>query len=354
MTMTAEQQKSILTVCLLAAFSDGANDEKERSQLKQITESLGNESADAAALNLPQVYQDVLTKKATLDSALPALSNDESKHLAYEMAVHIIDADGRQTSAETAFLETLRAKLGMDSATANALAKDADSIAEAAFIPNSAKPALESVGAVAIASAAASGNNGDTHARALANANVSEAELDKTILNYAILNGALEMLPQSWASMAIIPLQTRMVYNIGKSYGYELGTEHIKELLGTVGVGLASQYLEQAGKKLLGGLFGKMLGKSAGGILGSITGSIASNATSMAFSFATTYALGQLAKRYYGSGRTMSTAVLKQTFDQLVAPAKGLQAQYAPQIAERARSINMTEIMNMVKGKVGA
>jgi hypothetical protein len=32
--------------------------------------------------------------------------------------------------------------------------------------------------------------------------NVSEAELDKSILNHALMNGALELLPQSWASMA--------------------------------------------------------------------------------------------------------------------------------------------------------
>ena len=42
------------------------------------------------------------------------------------------------------------------------------------------------------------------------------------ILNYSILNGALELLPQSMASMAIIPLQMKMVYRIGKEHGYEL------------------------------------------------------------------------------------------------------------------------------------
>ena len=42
-------------------------------------------------------------------------------------------------------------------------------------------------------------------------ANVSEAELDKFILNHALVNGALELLPQSWASLAIIPMQIKMV-----------------------------------------------------------------------------------------------------------------------------------------------
>jgi uncharacterized protein (DUF697 family) len=149
------------------------------------------------------------------------------------------------------------------------------------------------------------------------------------------------VLPQSWATMAIIPLQTRLVYNIGKRYGYELDSGHVKEFLATVGVGLASQYLEQAGRKLIGGLFGKL----AGGLVGGL----ARGATGIAFSFASTYALGELAKRYYGGGRTMSTDVLKQTFDQLLTPAKELQSKYLPQIQEKARTVNMGDVMAMVK-----
>lgn len=313
----------------MAAFADGNKDEREREQLKQIADSLAGTGGSAAALNIPQLYQDVLFKRITLDSAATSLQDAESKHLAYEMAVHVIDSDGKQTDAERAFLNTLRTKLGLSEAEATRIAHDADEIADAAFVPTATTAAAAGV-------AAASG-------AAISPTQPSEAELDKSILNYSILNGALELLPQSWATMAIIPLQTRMVYRIGKSYGYELDSGHIKEFLATVGVGLASQYLEQAGRKLIGGLFGKL----AGGLVGGL----ARGATGMAFSFASTYALGQLAKRYYGGGRTMSTAVLKQTFDQLLSPAKELQAKYAPQIQEKARSVNMADVMAMVKGQ---
>lgn len=315
----------------MAAFADGNKDEREREQLKQIAESLAGAGGSAAALNIPQLYQDVLFKRVTLDSAAATLSDPEAKHLAYEMAVHVIDSDGKQTDPERAFLNTLRAKLGLTEAEATRIAQDADEIADAAFIPTAATAAAAGVAAASGASAALTPSQPD------------EAALDKSIMNYSILNGALELLPQSWATMAIIPLQTRMVYNIGKSYGYELDSGHIKEFLATVGVGLASQYLEQAGRKLIGGL----LGKFAGGLVGGL----ARGATGMAFSFASTYALGQLAKRYYGGGRTMSTSVLKQTFDQLLSPAKELQAKYAPQIQEKSRNINMSEIMAMVKGQ---
>jgi hypothetical protein len=42
-------------------------------------------------------------------------------------------------------------------------------------------------------------------------------ELEQSILNYSILNGALELLPQSWASLAIIPAQIKMVSHQGRA-----------------------------------------------------------------------------------------------------------------------------------------
>jgi uncharacterized protein (DUF697 family) len=117
-----------------------------------------------------------------------------------------------------------------------------------------------------------------------------------------------------------------MVYRIGKAYGHELDQGHIREFLATVGVGLTSLYIEQFGRKLVDGLLGKT-GKKMG---------VA--ATGMVMSFATTYALGQVASRNYGSGRQMSTDLLKQTFTELIEPAKNLQEQYLPQIQEKARS----------------
>lgn len=175
-----------------------------------------------------------------------------------------------------------------------------------------------------------------------AQAKVSEGEMDKSILNYALLNGALELLPQSWASMAIIPFQIKVVYGVGKSYGVELDQGHIKEFIAAAGVGLTSQYLEQFGRKLLGGLLGKVAGKTFGRVGGAATG--------MAFSFATTYALGQLAKRYYAGGRVMSAAVLCDMFQGLLVPARQMQTQYLPQIRQKAASLDAGQIMAMMRG----
>jgi uncharacterized protein (DUF697 family) len=168
-----------------------------------------------------------------------------------------------------------------------------------------------------------------------------DAEMDKYILNHAIVNGAVELLPQSLATMAIIPLQMKLVYRIGQSYGYEMDKGHIKEFLATAGMGLTSQYVEQFGRKLLGGL----LGSVAGG-LGRGLGRVATGA---AFSFATTYALGQLAKRYYAGGRQMNTALLQQTYQSLLGQAKQMQGQFSGQIQQKAQSLDVTQVMNMVK-----
>ena len=305
-------ENAILTISLFAAFADGSNDDREREHIRRFAESMGE-----TAPELPKLYQDVLFKRVTLDGAVQALGELGQRQFAYEMAVCVCDADGVQSAAEQRFLADLKTRLGLDGdAEASAFAVQADTLAASA--------------AAAMPAAAA------------ANVTVNAAELDKTILNYAILNGALELLPQSWASVAIIPLQVKMVWRIGKAYGVELDQGHIKEFLATVGVGLTSQYLEQFGRKLLGGLLGKMAGKTAG--------KIGRAATGMAFSFATTYALGQVAKRYYAGGRQMSTQLLQDSFQGLLGPAKQLQSQYLPQIEQRAQTLDAGQVMNLVRG----
>jgi len=319
--MNAEQQKLILAIALYAAFADGAKHDREREEIRLIAESLGGE---AGAPDLARLYQDVLLKRISLEAAAAALQDPGERQLAYEMAVCVCDADGRQSEAEQRFLEELKALLKLDAGQAAAFENEADVMVE---LSEAAAPAAV---AVAVGTVVA------------AQPNVSEAELDKSILNYALMNGALELLPQSWASMAIIPLQIKMVYGIGKSHGVSLDQGHIKEFIAAAGVGLTSQYLEQFGRKLLGGLLGKAAGKTFGNIGGAATG--------MAFSFATTYALGQLAKRYYAGGRVMNTQVLRDTFQNLLGPAKQMQTQYLPQIQQQAGTLDMGRVMAMVRG----
>ena len=325
--MNLDQQKSILTIALLAAFADGNKDDAEREEIRRIAQSL---AGDAGMADLPRIYQDVLLRRTSVQAAVQALSDPMHRQLAYEMAVCVCDVDGRQTAAEREFLSSLKAALQLGAPQTDAFDREADAIVDVA---EKAVPLSVPVSApIAIPVAAA----------AAAPSSALDAELDKSILNYALLNGALELLPQSWASMAIIPMQVKMVYGIGKAHGVELDQGHIKEFIAAAGVGMTSQYLEQFGRKLLGGLLGKAAGRTIGGL--------GSAATGMAFSFATTYALGQVAKRYYAGGRVMSTAMLRDTFQNLLGPAKQMQSQYLPQIQQKAATLDAGKIMAMVRG----
>ena len=313
--MNANETRAILTLALLAAFADGDKHERERDEIKRIAEGF---SADEA-LHLPSLYQDVLMKRVSVASVAAALETIEARQLAYEMAVCVCDADGTQSQPERAFLESARQALGLSASVAAVYVKEAETVA-----------------AVPLASPAATAPVAATGA-----AVVDEAALDRTILDAAIVNGALELLPESLSTLAIIPLQMKLVYGIGKSHGFELDRGHIKDFLATVGVGLTSQYLEQAGRKLLGGL----LGKVGGGMLRGL----GNQAVSSGMSFASTYALGHVAKRYYAGGRSLSTQTLKDTFASITQEGRKLQTQYLPAIQEKARTLDAGKVLAMVR-----
>ena len=314
--MTQPEIEAILSLSLLAAFVDGDKHERERAEIKRIAEGL---SADER-VNLPSLYQDVLLKRVSVASAASQLRSPESKQLAYEMAVCVCDADGAQSPAEQRFLEELRAALALAAPAAALFSRDAEDLA-----------------AVPLGVAA-----GSTAGAAPAAVSVDEAELDRAILNASILNGALELLPETLSTMAIIPLQMKLVYRIGQAHGYQLDQGHVKDFLATAGVGLTSQYLEQAGRKLLGGLLGKLAGGIGRGL--------GNQAVSSGLSFASTYALGHVAKRYYAGGRTLSTAMLKDAYASLVQEARSLQTQYLPAMQDKARTLDAGKVLAMVRG----
>ena len=320
--LTLEETRAVLTVALLAAFSDGLKDDREREAVKRVADALGPD----AGFDLPGLYRDVLLAKPDLAKVAAELRSPESRQLAYEMAVGVCDADGAQGPAEKTFLAKLAEVLGLPALAASATSARADEVAEAAFAPTEAPAAA--------AGAPISGT-------IMGKANISDAEMDKVILNASITNAALELLPESLASMAIIPLQMRLVYRIGKAHGYEMDRTHAKDFIATLGVGLTGQYLEQFGRKLLGGLLG--------GLGGGIGRGVGRQAASSGLTFATTYALGRVAQRYYAAGRTIDTATLKQTFASLLDEARGLAPRYREQIEQKAGTIDVRNLASLVR-----
>ncbi|MEZ4700195.1 MAG: DUF533 domain-containing protein [Rhodothermales bacterium] len=315
MDITQDQRDAIATACLMAAFADGQQHDAERTRIKEIFDSLG-------AGFSPSLYTRVVLGQVDLDAAAATLDTPALRTLAYEMAVGVCDADGATTAGEKAFLERLRAALGLDTASSRAILAQGDALATLPLdgpdpIPES--PGTEAAGALQ-----------------------EDPILDPLILKYAVINGGLELLPQSLASMAIIPLQMKLVYSIGQHYGYTLDQGHIRELLATVGVGMTSQVVENFARKIVGGVLKGTLGKMAG--------RVGSAATGAAVTFASTYAVGQAAKSYYAAGRKLEPETLKRLFAEHVERGKALFAANQPAVEASARTTDVGALLAMVRG----
>ena len=314
--MADPEIRAFLTIALMAALADGANDERERAALKSLAGRLGE-----GRIDLTDVYDDVLVRKISIADAVRPLTTTETRRQAYETAVTVAAADGVTSPKEGAFLRDLAAALGLPAPDAQGYVAQADAVAAAAGVAGAsgAEPVRQVPGHVM----------------------PDVAALDRQIVKASVTNAALELLPESLASMAILPLQVRLVYQIGRAYGYELDQGHIKEFVATLGVGLTGQYLEQFGRKLLGGLLGT--------VLGGVGRAVGHQTASSGMAFATTWALGQLAKQYYGGGRTLDAAKLKAAFAPLLEQGQGLIGRYGGEIAERARTIDVRNLPALLR-----
>ncbi len=294
---------SLLAICLYAAFSNGGQSDAERQEIARYAEEM---DAD----NLALLSRRILMGKLSIDDACGGLGSNQDRMLAYEMARAICEAGGSISAEEAAFLTDLRRRLALAEGDTSAVDKKVDAIALAPL-------------AAALPEAVATDNS-------------------STILKYAILNSALELLPQSLATVVIIPMQMKMVYRIGKSHGVELDRSNIKDFLATAGIGLGSQMVEGFARKLVG-KFGRKLG-------GKTIGSAADQVAGSALSFASTYAIGHMAQSYYAGGRTLTAPDLKKLIGPLQTQAKELHTRYLPEIQERAKTLDSAAILALVRG----
>ncbi len=329
-TSALSKEEGLFAICLLAAFADGGASDGERAELKRIGESLLPPELHPAAL-----YQKVLLRQIDVPAAAAALDSPEWKQLAYEMAICVCEADHETGDAEKTFLRDLASALGLAAPAAAALVTEADAVA--AREPEAIEPYLLPSIPPPLPAAAPAG--------------ALQGEVDSLVLRYSILNGALELLPETLATMAILPLQMKLVHSVGTLHGVSLDRKHIGEFLAAAGIGATSQVVEGFARKLVGGFAGtlgkKFLGKSAGGLA---KGGV-NQLTSSAFSFASTYAIGQLAHRYYANGRSWGGTDAKGTFATLKNNAQQLHARYLPQIQQQAGTLDVKSVLAMVRGK---
>jgi uncharacterized protein (DUF697 family) len=302
------ETQAMLKLCIMASYADGAKQDHERKQIRTLSDTFVSKE-----VNLADLYQDVLLRKPGVSEIASVLQTLESRQLAYEMAVCVCEADEVMQDAEMAFLQALRDHLSLPPEITQPINREATSLA---VLPLSQDP-TQADGA---------------------------ADADGMILRYAIVCGALELLPQTMATFAIVPMQTKMVYRLGKQHGVELDRKSIAEFMATVGLGLAGQVMEGFARKLAGGIGKKLAGKW-GGKAGDTAGG-------MAMSFATTYAIGRLAKTYYGSKRSLNLETLKTQFTPLVAEGKTLALQYTDDMTAQSQKLKSEGLTSLLKSNV--
>lgn len=307
-SISPDQARALTSITLFAAFADGSPSDPERAAIKRLVDSLNNDTTSDA-------LRRVVMKETNLQAETAYLTTPELRTLAWESALNVCEADGATSSAERQFLDALAKSLNYPNAAQDIA--QADSISRAAT--SATTPPLPTT---------------PTDARHP----TANTQADATTLQFAILTAAVELLPNSLATMAIIPLQTKMVHSIGSSYGYKLSAESIKELAATVGVGVTGQVVESYAKKFLGSLLGK-------GMLANAGRAALHWGAGPAMTFATTYAMGMVAKQYYAGGRKLSAIDLKTLFSQQVEQAKDLYARVEPQVRQTAARTNPMQLL---------
>ena len=328
--MTTSEKEAVATLCLMAAFADGQKGDEEREHIRAVMDTLDGVST-------PALYQRVLLNKVTLEEAAGALERPETRSLAFEMAVGVCDADGVMNPSERAFLEKLASALGLSDDARGEVEKTAETLAAGALSERPAGAATPVTPVIPVTPAVtATGTSGD----ALGSSAPDEKDLDAMILNHAVLAGALELLPQSLATVAILPLQMKLVYSVGQRHGYALDGGSVREFLAVAGVGATSQVFEGYARKLFGSVAKKALGKGGKKLTKSATGAL--------LTFATTYGLGQVAVSYYAGGRTLTPGQIQGVFADKLEQGKALFTEHQDAVRVQSERVNLRDLVGMV------
>ncbi len=296
--MTTQDAEIIIAIAALAANADGEPHQEERVSLVSAAERLGLSPDD------PRLHAAV-DGNGDVAQLAHALSSDEARIAAYDVAAAVCHADGAPNAKEQAFLAALSRELGAVSASPDAAA----SMEAAAQAASNAPP-----------------GGGDP-----------ASDIDRLILDQAMLAGAAELLPHRFAAMAILPLQLRMVYQIGQRHGQAFDMDQAKDLVAVLGIGAMGHALE--------GVVRGVLGSVGRGLLGGLLGSAAGAAAGVAVTFATTYALGHAAQQYYAQGRSLSTADLKALFTRFQGEANTVFPRVESRIRELAAGTNLESLL---------
>jgi uncharacterized protein (DUF697 family)/tellurite resistance protein len=320
--MQEQDREPVVTICLLAALVDGERSPEETVQFERIVARLGGTMPAAGA--------------ATIAQAAGRLSSPEARRMAYEMAVSVVYADGEANPRERQFLTELRAALELPPQEVEGLDQDALSLAEAPLALAVPEP---EPGRRQLPKSLYASQGGFPTAS-------PDAALDSLIRKQALLAGALELLPQNIASLAIIPVQMRLVYRIGADYGQRPDAAQVRDLLGAMGIGAAAQVLDGLSRRILAKLGRGLFGSALGGVMGGTAGA----AVGAGLSFVTTYALGHTARQYYHQGRQLSREDLAALYRRFRREAEAILPAAQEQIHQQSQHMDFQKLLAAIRG----
>ena len=312
MTKDAE---TIIAIAALAAQADGQQDDPERTRIVEMAAGLG---LPDAATKLASSMAAAVDRNSAAARLAEGLSTREARQAAYDTAVSVCHADGWVNPSEAEFLRMLALALEIDPAPTDKAATSVHQETDSALAAPIAAPSASSS---------------------------SPSALDKHILDQATLSAALELLPDKLANLGILPLQLRLVKQIGERHGMQMDGRQIRDLAGVFGIGAAAQVMEMVVRNSLGGIAGMFGRGMLGGMLGGLAGNAAGVAAGASVTFATTYALGHAADQYYRQGRSLSTADLKALFTRLQADAQTIFPRVEARVRELASSGNVGSVL---------
>ena len=303
--MNADDASHIIQIALMAAMADGHISADEQRELTTVATRLGVPSATTAIDQPAAARQGIGIVAASLSDA-------DARRTAYEVALAVCSVDGPPNPPEQSFLSALHGALGLGAAATHEFENQ-----------------LRELSAAPLGGSLPGGTP------------TNDASLDERIFQQAMLTGALELLPDRLANLAILPLQLRLVYEVGQRYGQQLDANQIKDLAGTFGLGAAAQMVE--------GLVRKVLGSAASNILGGLIGGATGIAAGAAVTFSATYALGHAAKQYYAQGRKLSADDLRALFSRFQDEARSLLPQVQGQIQSLAGQVKLPEVLSQIR-----
>jgi uncharacterized membrane protein YebE (DUF533 family) len=297
--MNTTDHAPLIAIAMLAARADGRIDSTEQQAVQAVVERIGNP-------DVTRLAQQVAAGQLRVADLASRLSDDEARRIAYEGSLAVCNADGVVNASELAFLDELRAALGLSAASVAEAGRTAGALAGAPVV--------------------------EVHA-----GTPPAGPLDEFILQQAMLTGALEILPDRLATIAILPLQLRLVFQIGQRHGQKLDVNQVKDLAATLGLGAAAQGMQSVVLKIAGGL--------AGGLLGGLVGGATRVATGAVITFAATYALGHVSEQYYKQGRSLSANDLRALFDRFQQEARTIYPRVEQQIRAQSSTMNLQSVL---------